>query len=249
MKKITVIVLGCVGVILSGITQANCEKDSSVMTAKYRLTTVNKGVSASSTTKYLTLWRRGDEVAHQHSEFSMTEMWNQLSDGRIRPVQHFDDHQRSIEYEPGALNSGKGEDSWSKKTQLISSVQKSLMTLDRVEGEGCEKREYYSRIKGDTSFSLVWYSAKDLPLQYEEKSGTRKFTLTLKESDGSVSAVNEFFAQRASYQSTDYADIGDNESDPFLLGMINLGFVEHGASGFYNVNGENMGGEHSAHAH
>ncbi len=58
--------------------------------------------------------------------------------------------------------------------------------------------------------------------------------------------VQAAFDRRASYLSTDYADIGDNESDPFLLRMINLGFIEHGGSGFYDADGHDMG---AAHAH
>lgn len=53
------------------------------------------------------------------------------------------------------------------------------------------------------------------------------------------------FDRRASYASTDYADIGDNESDPFLLRMINLGFIEHGGSGFYDADGHDMGAGHA----
>ena len=54
------------------------------------------------------------------------------------------------------------------------------------------------------------------------------------------------FAKWDNYQTTDYADIGDNESDPFLAKMINLGFVEHGASGFYHADGSPI---EQLHAH
>ena len=47
--------------------------------------------------------------------------------------------------------------------------------------------------------------------------------------------------------STDFADVGDNEAGPFLRKMIALGFVEHGASGFYQANGETLQG--GAHHH
>jgi hypothetical protein len=50
----------------------------------------------------------------------------------------------------------------------------------------------------------------------------------------------------SAYQSTDFADIGDNESDPFFRKMINLGFIEHSASGFYDSEGNSLS---SAHQH
>ena len=34
------------------------------------------------------------------------------------------------------------------------------------------------------------------------------------------------FAAREQYLSTDYADIGDDHTDPFLTQMVNLGFIE-----------------------
>lgn len=39
--------------------------------------------------------------------------------------------------------------------------------------------------------------------------------------------VRKMFRQWDDYETTDYADIGDNESDPFLMRMINMGFL-HG---------------------
>jgi len=59
--------------------------------------------------------------------------------------------------------------------------------------------------------------------------------------------IEEFFRIRGSYQTTDYADIGDNESDPFLLKMMNLGFIKHGASGFYDAQGHALKKRHNHH--
>ena len=55
------------------------------------------------------------------------------------------------------------------------------------------------------------------------------------------------FAEWYNYQTTDYAYIGDNENDPFLAKMINQGFVEHGASGFYDAQGNQLQGSHKHH--
>ena len=57
--------------------------------------------------------------------------------------------------------------------------------------------------------------------------------------------ITQAFRQRANYQTTDFADIGDNEADPFLIKMINLGFIEHGSSGMYNPQGENIDIDHN----
>ena len=56
------------------------------------------------------------------------------------------------------------------------------------------------------------------------------------------------FVKREQYISTDYADIGDDHTEPFLTQMVNLGFIEGGASDFYNAQGEALQGEHG-HQH
>jgi hypothetical protein len=66
----------------------------------------------------------------------------------------------------------------------------------------------------------------------------------LKEMVTEDAAVKAAFELRDDYETTDYADIGDNESDPFLLKMINLGHISHGASGFYDEHGHQMDGRH-----
>ena len=209
--------------------QAGCDVDFSTLAANYQLTTIRKNNSLVPEYTPLTLWRRNTEVAHEHSEINMTKAWNLLTNDRIRPVQYFDAHQRAVEYSLGALNSGVGENSWSKKQNLISNQQKLSMHLDRIEGEGCDKREHLSLTKNGIHYSLVWSVAKALPLAYKEVSDSKEFRLTLSSTNADAIVVNDFFLSLEAYQTTDYADIGDNESDPFLLGMINLGFVEHGA--------------------
>ncbi len=47
---------------------------------------------------------------------------------------------------------------------------------------------------------------------------------------------------------TDCADIGDNESDPFLLKMINQVDIEHGSAGFYDSKRMSLDASHS-HQH
>ncbi|WP_411026644.1 hypothetical protein, partial [Salmonella sp. s54395] len=60
-------------------------------------------------------------------------------------------------------------------------------------------------------------------------------------------SMSDTFDRWREWPSTDFADVGDNEADSFLRKMIALGFVEHGASGFYQADGKPMQG--GAHHH
>lgn len=55
------------------------------------------------------------------------------------------------------------------------------------------------------------------------------------------------FEQWDSYDSVDFAGIGDNEPDPFLARMINPGFIEHGDNNFYDSQGRVLSGQGHRH--
>ncbi|MBX2880378.1 MAG: hypothetical protein KTR32_10625 [Granulosicoccus sp.] len=52
--------------------------------------------------------------------------------------------------------------------------------------------------------------------------------------------VDRKFKEWDKHFTMDFADIGDNESDPFLKTMITFGFISHGASGFYDSSGQQI---------
>ena len=61
------------------------------------------------------------------------------------------------------------------------------------------------------------------------------------------SGLQQRLASRDDYTLIDFADIGDSEENPFVKKMINWGFVEHGASGFYDEHGHAIEGHGHAH--
>jgi hypothetical protein len=44
-------------------------------------------------------------------------------------------------------------------------------------------------------------------------------------------------------------DIGDNEADPFLIKMINLGYIDHAPQAVYDANGNNIAQPAHSHEH
>ena len=231
-----------------------CDANPALLTASYTMQTESKdkdstdNVSDKIEIRHVNIWRRGKEIAYEYPDIQMTEIWNQVGKSNIRPVKYFDAHQRAIEYQ---VLSGQNKAPWLSKYQLISEGLKEQMALVKTEGTGCEELQYYSLQHKGKHYKMTWSAAYQLPLFYEDKTAESTFTLSLISKLNDSNTINEFFKRRDAYQTTDYADIGDNESDPFLLGMINLGFIEHGASGFYNAKGQQMSGqnEHGQHQH
>ncbi|WP_352289120.1 hypothetical protein, partial [Psychrobacter sp. GW64-MNA-CIBAN-0177] len=75
-------------------------------------------------------------------------------------------------------------------------------------------------------------------LRVSNKKSQVSTLLSLNNVSSNEQVIVAQFAKWDNFQTTDYADIGDNENDPFLAKMINLGFIEHSATGFYNQQGQ-----------
>lgn len=229
--------------LLSHAVQAACPEDSTVIGAKYTITAQNTKTHAVHT-HHLILWRNGKQVAHQYPDTGITEVWQQTSNGMLRLVQYFDKHQRGIEYQPNEVNHGKGETNWPLKDQLITDKAIKSMQRTSTHGTGCSMSEDYTLTKDGKSISLTWLPGQRLMKTYHEKTASTELKWELVDIIDSAKRVKRIFSARQDYQTTDYIDIGDNESDPFFLKMINLGFVAHGGSGFYDADGHAIGDHH-----
>ncbi|MEH6397283.1 hypothetical protein [Pseudoalteromonas sp.] len=236
MKKLIASLL-----LISPLASASqCALESQYVQANYQVSSEQTTNNTLAQAQQFTLWRTPHQVAEQGSE--LVEVWQQLRNQQIRPIRYFQAHQRGIEYQPTEV---QGEQDWSTKYQLVSDDFIAKMTLKSEQGEGCEQLQNYQLVQGDTKIELAWLVNKKLVSSMRISKPQLTQTLTLDKVKFDKAAVMQQFANWDSFQTTDYADIGDNEGDPFLAKMINLGFIEHGASGFYDASGKALGGGHS----
>jgi len=226
---------------------AECTINKDLLGAKYNVI-ISQADTDQQSPRELVLWRNGIQVAHEYKDNRITELWEQSRTGSLRLERHFDDYQRGIEYQPSEINNGRGVTDWSQKYQLVSKNLIASMQLDATHGEGCDKLEIYLLKRGDTSITLEWLPNQQLVKSFKEQNPSRTIVWELQETITGADEVRAAFSTRAAYQTTDYADIGDNESDPFFLKMMNLGFIAHGASGFYDADGHRLDGHHQ-HRH
>ncbi|WP_230969078.1 hypothetical protein [Nitrogeniibacter aestuarii] len=235
-----------------------CDMDANHLGARYE-STVHSGHTNTHADDHahdqqvtMTLWRNGKRVAHEFPKAGITEIWWNTPNGFLAVTRNFDSARRSIEYAPMDLNRGKGDSDWSVKYQLVSNTLKNKMQLTRQEGSGCEKIEHYTLSENGITYRLAWQPARQLVQSYEVERPNAVEHWTLQDVITDTDRIAQSFERRDAYQSTDYADIGDNESDPFLLKLVSLGFVTH-ASGFYNADGtpidDGHGHGHEGHAH
>lgn len=210
--------------------------------AKYKITTTKP--ESKTQIKQMNLWRNENQVAHQYSDSHITELWELTSNGRVRLVRYFEQHQRGIEYQPDEIKIKNKINTWERKQQLIANAQLKTMQLQSTQGEDCNKLENYSLTNDHKSITLQWLPYQRLVKLYQVQSEHQTITWELQQITSEKDKVTKVLATLSEYQTTDYADIGDNESDPFFTKMINLGFVEHGSSGFYDAQGNRLQGHH-----
>lgn len=171
----------------------------------------------------------------------------------MRLVKHFNAHARAIEYEPVDIGSPTIDVGWNQKFHLLpSEVHEQLiksMAGNAVSIDNCVYQfEYEIKEKG-LVIDVEWNQKMQLPqrmvvLQTDQRNRQAiietRTTINLKSSDVNAELVERKFKEWDKHLTLDFADIGDNESDPFVMTMINFGFIKHGALGFYDSSGQQL---------
>lgn len=228
---------------IATFSYANCSAESTELGAHYRITTTDHQTDKQSTRDF-TLWRDGNRVAHQYHTKAMTELWERVSNGTLRTVHYFDHYHRGIEYDPAEVKISHTSNDWQLKYQLISEDFVKTLIKGPSEGFNCMAFSAYSQTSSGSNVTLEWVDQLNLAKLYIEDNPTKSVKWELVEIIDDKAQVQKAFSRREDYKTTDYTDIGDNESDPFLMRMINLGHISHGASGFYDQDGHAIGQGH-----
>lgn len=228
-----------------------CSKSASPankLIAAYEIVNSSRSRDKLDTALKVTLVRNGNEVAHQYPQTGITESWQLNQANQIKSTRFFDMHERAIEYQPGEKVHGKSESDWSYRYQLISDSLLKKFTTTKSINEGCGRIETKTFSNDGFTMKITWLPELSLINSFaitEKKTDSIVESWSLKSLDLSGEQITPFFKSRYDYYATDYADIGDDHTDPFLTKMMNLGFIEHGASGFYDTNGNPMADDHN----
>lgn len=231
-----------IATLLSG-SALQCDTQASVLKAQYNIDVSYQGETQKSVS--MILWRDDNKVAHQYPQTQITESWTLVRNTLIKPTRFFDAHQRAIEYQPGESVHGHVESDWPYRNQLVSDNFLSELTKTSESGSGCDLIQTFVKKSDDGNISIIWQPALKLLRSFTVSQGEREKHWELTSVSHNSVMIDAFFEQRMDYKSTDYADIGDDHTDPFLTKMVNQGFIEAGASGFYNQHGQALDGDHN----
>lgn len=259
--------LGLCSILISGVASAKttCPNNPELMQATYRITETLANVpekhkhaskkdnanKPQKRARTLILTRRNNSVAIGYPNLGVTEQWYKLRKGGATLTRFFTRYKRGISYEPVELGGLGTETQWSGKYQLISDDLLARMKTVSESGKDCNRVKMLQHQVKNMQASLTWNHHAKLMERYQvtvdlPTGGTQTTQWELVSTSYDPKIVDQYFDTLGGYDTTDYADVGDMENDPFLAKMINQGFVEHGASGFYDSKGNPM---HGGHAH
>ncbi|WP_298440350.1 hypothetical protein [uncultured Ferrimonas sp.] len=214
--------------LLSASVSANNQCPADQLIASYRLTQQQHGQAPQVTT--LQLVRHGNRVAMADIGAQHSQSWTKLSNQRLISSRHYDDHQRSIDYASSELRQRGGNSQWQQHYQLVPPALFSQLTLQpqpqqpQQLSQECAALRHYRGQQDQRHVTLHWLNQLQLPQYWQVQAPHSQWQLQLIGIDHQPQAIDAFFAQRDQYQAVDFADIGDNEQDPFLRQMISLGF-------------------------
>ncbi|REL36987.1 hypothetical protein DXX92_17640 [Thalassotalea euphylliae] len=175
----------------------------------------------------LVLVRKGQRVAHYNPKHQIANIWYLSKHNQQQLTRVFEQYQQGIEYQSDEL---KTPSQWHYVRSLIKQDLLTSMSLEQTSEQGCQQVKHYALETATHEYQLKWLSAVELPQELvvtnKDNGQTNRLQLTKLENDQVVAkqAAHQQFAKWDALPTTDYADVGDNENNPFLAKMINQGF-------------------------
>ncbi|AMK75576.1 MULTISPECIES: hypothetical protein [Methylomonas] len=160
-------------------------------------------------------WRDSQQITIERPQLGLGELWQRDGQELIhRKLYHQD--RRAIEFQAGDLRMLDITPSWQKLALLLDSQLLDKLTADEIEWtDGIPTREYQGKV-ADTEWHVVMRLDVALPMLIERRHG---------EFSERTELLQAYPLNAAPWQPTpvngydviDFADLGDKESDPFVI--------------------------------
>lgn len=160
-------------------------------------------------------WRDSRQITIERPQLGVGELW-QLDGQELihRKLCHQD--RRAIEYQAGDLHMLSITPSWQKLALLLDNQLLGKLTADEIEWtDGIPTREYRGKV-ADTEWHVVMRLDVALPALIERQYGEFSERTELLQTY-SLTAAPWQPTPIDGYDVIDFADLGDKESDPFVI--------------------------------
>lgn len=170
-------------------------------------------------------WREPTRVETRTADGG--ELWWRDARGSVFYQRLFHGQRRIVEYTPADLRALGTATDWARLTHLVDpkSFGVELKRVGATTVLGRPAMRYRGRVQG-VGHDVLWLTHERIPARMRIQYDDRTVTIRLK----AVHPIERSpwpRANTAAYAITDYADVGDDEADPFLRGMLNEAGLAH----------------------
>lgn len=165
------------------------------------------------------LRREADRVEYRYPAKGYVEIWERTRGGEIALSGVFTELRRIVNYTSGDLRALGRYPEWAMVGSLIDPA--ALGRLEHSGGGtvlGRQAQRFIGRV-GDEDIEILWLEDNALPALIRQVGPAGERRLRLLHLD-SLAAGSEGRQETAGYERIDFADMGDNESDPFVKRLL-----------------------------
>ncbi len=177
--------------------------------------------------------RSGSRVKISDISGRHAEQWDHDSAGRVWYSRTFHMERKVIEYQPTDLSMAGIEGSWERIRQIIGADLLHRLTRGTEERTIAGHRAVvYGGVLDDVETKVVWLEGLAIPAFVEKRLRGVRSSLTLISVDtaGADGIVSSGPPVPTDYETLDFSDLGDRESDPFVAALMKYesGWFGHG---------------------
>ena len=166
-----------------------------------------------------TFYRDAAHALYVYPNEGLADLWTLTQNNQLELSRNFSAAKRAIEYTSADLRNVRNRERWDKLFGVIDLQGESPISQQDAD---CKSIATYK----DAHKSIRYYNRLKLPASMTFIEGNQRQTYTLKSWTYSHEIQHKLNMYRH-YDAMDFADIGDNEADPFVSKMITMGFIEH----------------------
>lgn len=163
------------------------------------------------------LWRDENRVEIRAGSGRIGEIWRRDGQGRINFTYVEPAHKRGIEYTPTDLKLLGNERAWSKLASIVSPADLEKLTAGGETEILGHKALRYQGIMDKRTVEVIWIPSLQLAARVSHTYADRQVTTELQafmNDEKGIDAISD--QELKSYQLIDYADVGDNETNPAM---------------------------------
>jgi hypothetical protein len=160
-------------------------------------------------------WRDSQQISIETPQLGMGELWQRDGQTMIHRKLYHDD-QRAIEFQNDDLRILDSTPSWQKLALLIDPKLLEQLTASAIDqSDGYPVRDYAGTVAG-TQWHIILRMDIGLPVLIERQQGNFSEHTELLQAYALINAPWQPTSTNG-YDVIDYADLGDKESDPFVI--------------------------------